>query len=987
MWLMPKTKGNFFNLVSVFAKLFFFSFLIFLIFAQPSFLQAQDSKNSDPFKIDKRIILAGTGSLNILRELNSVLPSIQAECSDEVDETTKEVISKGYFKHQIDKNEVYLEADKETGYSLGNGSVTISYSKKCPASLVAKAFKDVGVVKADFSFKAPKKIDGNKVRGSYEVKLKIPTKISFSKTVRGQWQGEITDNKVIGEVKLSVGVAGIGFDASIPFSANLAPTSTPTLIEFGLIQDKPELSILAPYSVELLADGEDKQEFTTKAEGKVQLINKKNDDLIDEIISGAPNISIKIKMDKFWITGLYLKPAWGLLNGANNKQLELITDEKGEAKFTYTTPEITDKHYEEAEITLRSQSSKTKSRNGPPAYIKLKKALGKIKGELVDFTGKKLSHEMKLTLRYPGNAPVKEKVVKVTLKKGQSKFEIPTTYVSKDYQLRIEPPDHLSDMIVPKEYNLLNYDVDLGVIVIGDVEQFEKATLNHVREFLKKAGLLSLAEDKLSLLRFTYDTEESYGPYYTHNDNKVHLPNKDVWLTPNSNDILEKTYHEIFHAVHADIAFDDPGWSVEIVEYLSKSLTGRGDRGKHKMWEENENKLGLDKTELAFNESISNFMAHLMMEELGMGFDKMKNSDSGLSGSTSRENFYLDGSMTDRNRDKVGEIVEGKIVGFLIDYYNDKNYSPAQKMQDFFITTRDFAGYSGFDNARDIQEWIVSKTIAAGREGDKAELKRLEFLMEKYNITPDENHTLHKIDLFSGQLNDNLSDALNQQGGDKAGELKDQQKALSTALDKAQTALANGDTKEANKQREKAQRASQAINNIVDKTNLTTPPDKSATHTIGDSSYKVGGGASYTINASGTMNVDSGQVTVDVAKGDVGAIETSDAQVRTRGTVYSVEKMGDKTIVKVAQGKVEILNRKSREIYLAREGEEIEVKGDKIILVRTFDPASAPEFKKSWQDYLSLRGVRSLVVPAGLGLVVIVLLTFFAKKFKKIKKK
>jgi len=163
--------------------------------------------------------------------------------------------------------------------------------------------------------------------------------------------------------------------------------------------------------------------------------------------------------------------------------------------------------------------------------------------------------------------------------------------------------------------------------------------------------------------------------------------------------------------------------------------------------------------------------------------------------------------------------------------------------------------------------------------------------------------------------------------------------------------------------------------NLGDKTDQDTspPPDNGRNHSIGGGNYHLHPNANYNFNAGGRVQIDSGKAIIQN-----GGTDTPQALIDHKGTRYSTEVIGDKTIVRVGEGEVEIYNRQSGKKYLAVAGEEIEVQGNDIHPTMTFDPKSDPDLKP---PFFSVKNLIFL----GAGLLIIGVLYLVFKKF--IKKK
>ena len=109
------------------------------------------------------------------------------------------------------------------------------------------------------------------------------------------------------------------------------------------------------------------------------------------------------------------------------------------------------------------------------------------------------------------------------------------------------------------------------------------------------------------------------------------------------------------------------------------------------------------------------------------------------------------------------------------------------------------------------------------------------------------------------------------------------------------------------------------------------------------------------------------------------AVNTHNSMNVGLGTLFSVETKGEKTIVKVAEGQVEIFNTNTWESYTAQPGEEVEVVGEEINKTALFDPKYDEDFQFGFLDWMYQY---FNLINAGIVLGVIVILLIVLKIIK-----
>jgi len=902
------------------------------------------------FKIGERVVNRADTSLKIENELSSLATGIREYCQDEIDPATGELISEGYFKYTIDKNTLKVEVDKETGYTIGEAHFSVSFSRKCPGLLGDSLLPKSGIVTGKLLFTGHKAERSNKIKGKYKFTADVPPKISS----KGTWSGEVSGDKVSGSFPITAGISKYKVTLDIPFSTNLSETTTDyQLIKFEVVESKKKkVNFLEPYKVELKAEGLDEYQFTVKVANEAKLLNvvPKPSQTIDIIEAGVENESIKVQKDEF-LPCCELSPRdleWGTIDNVTTT-LDLITDADGMARFTYKTPDIDEKKFKSGRVILQVLHKD----GNPSAYITLQPQMGVIKGKLVTLDGKNFPEDVKLILKDPKN-----KIEKTILKGGKGEFELETNVPENNYKLTIDPPTGVTGRMIDS----LPFNVDLGEIVIGSVEDYEKEVIRKTREFLKKSGISAFVNtSQLEDIEFVYDQvgEACSGAEACFKNGKIYLQSEKYWMEM-SNEHLETVYHEIFHGIHSFISYDDVNWAQKLIDQKNKYFFGLGTGGSHSMWEESKSTLWkLNNTELAFDEAISHFMANLMLKEqqqdyLGktmyQGFS-LFNMFGNTGRTAPREDYYQLASVDSNNVNKDGSITEGKIVGFLLDYYQFKGMSNGEIMQDFFITLRDYGGMNEKHSARDIRDWIVAKVRDARANNNEEDILHLYEMASIHNIVVPGYRGLTDYEMIfnpDGKRSVDFSllnarfDGLEKQ----LDAIEKNDKAVRDAVEKQKATAEHS--------------ADVDVGDInLDGVNITTDPDDPKDFNVGDTKYEVGGGSSFNINPAGGVNLKSGSVMVNN-----GPISTDKAVMTDAGTKYLVKIVDGKTVVRVGEGMVNIYNKESGKKYLAEAGEEVEIDGSEINGVMTFDPKTDDDFKTS---ILSLTNILLLV--GGLGIL------------------
>ena len=445
--------------------------------------------------------------------------------------------------------------------------------------------------------------------------------------------------------------------------------------------------------------------------------------------------------------------------------------------------------------------------------------------------------------------------------------------------------------------------IDLGNVVLGTLQDYEWEVKRDVLAIFDKSGMRELLGDFLDNLEFKYD--EKYEDHYE--SGVVYLSNQGYMTDANSPNWKETVYHEIIHGIHSHLG--EHSW------WYKRTKLG----GKHEVWEESQERL-------AFDESLSHFFARLVMLNKGIGYES---SDD-----------YSTKSVDSTNTDKSGNITEGKITAFLVDYYKyKKGLTPSQILGDIFNTMRSYGEIP--DGAgkptQTIAEWILTKLWMDPTD------YTLNALMDKHNIKLDaiENIDWGSFTIVKSDMNGRRTDAERKKD---PGENK-------------QT-TSSGQTK-----RYKVSKTKKVGKNIT---------------------YKATGETAYVIENNGQCELESGKIVVR----NGGAVNTKESRSIAVGTEYSVEALENKTIVKVSKGEVEVMNTKTWESYLAEAGEEVEVYGDEIELVSIFDPKAEPEFKRSFMDYFYEYFSWMNLIAAVVGLIVLIIVLIIAiVVIKKIRKK
>ncbi|MEA3355518.1 MAG: hypothetical protein U9Q63_03485 [Patescibacteria group bacterium] len=926
-------------------------------------VQAKDTRTAaeKAFKIGERVVNAAKTKVNIENELGSLAAGIRTVCKDEIEPATGKVISEGYFRYTIDKNTLRVEVDKETGYVIGEGGFSISFSRKCPGLIGDKLLPKSGTVNGTIKFTGKKTGEGNRVRGKYKLTtdlLKINSK--------GYWTGEVSDDKLSGNFPISVGVAKFKASLKVPFSTKLSGTKTEfDLIVFGVVEDdKKQVNVLKPYKVELKAEGKDEHEFTVMVANRAELHNTRTNEMIEFKDTGVENESITVKQTDFVLCCEVTKKEieWGTIDNLVTP-VELVTDGEGKATFKYKAPDIDEKKFKTGRVIMQALHKD----GNPRAYVTLEPQMGFISGKIVTLNGKSFPQDVKLILKDPHN-----KVETTVLKGGKGNFELETVIPENNYKLSIDPPSGVTGRVISN----LAFNVDLGEIVVGTVEDYEKEVIRKTREFLEASGISAyVSTDQLEKIEFVYDQVDSEcgDAVACYKDGKVYLQNKKFWGEL-SHEHLETIYHEIFHGIHSFIAYDEVNWAQELIDQKNRIFFGLGKGRPHGMWDESKTKLWkLNNSELAFDEAISHFMANLMLKEQGRDYlrkdlftgDSMFNLFGNTGGTADRDDFYQLKSVAPENVNKDGRITEGKIVGFLLDYYKFKGMSNGDIMQDFFITLRDYQQMNKKHAGRDVNDWIIAKIYDARKNNNQEEILHLYEMASLHNIV---------VPRYDGLGLTKWEFMFNPDGKRGVGlsmlyaDLKGKEKAEQEAKDKK--------IKEAiDKQKETAEHLAD-IQVEVDmeddgKVEITTEAGETKDYNVGKTKFKVKSGSSFKVNPAGGMILKSGSVMVKN-----GPVSTDKAVITDAGTKYLVSIVDGKTKVRVGEGRVDIYNKESGKKYLAEAGEEVEVDGGEIRGVMTFDPKTDEDFKTNLLSLINILLLLGGLVILGIGVKIV-------NKFKK----
>lgn len=878
----------------------FIAFLfLLLVFGIEHELKAKTTPQTpqEYYHINSRPVFQGQQAAKITA-IKSIVNAAKKQCKDVLDDDGK-VIEEGFFEYNFTTNYFAVEYDYESGYVIGDGKIVIHYKKKCPDSWTSKLFKNEGDVVMNISAKGRVRGKGAnaKAYGNINVDLSIPTLIPFKMRFTDAWAPPCYRDH-IGPFNISLNLEKFGLKTECPIHVKFNQVSSPDelkLIKFKILEEEPEVTFLPPARRALIANGQDKQTFTVHLKQKAILENEKNHDIIDDSYEGeleGIDFDLETTIDRL-DSPTPIKNLEGTYQG-----LPLKTNSQGKASFIYTAPRVEDKKFTGAIVNFIAQSSQ----GDVELSIDLKPMLGEIKGRLVDINGKVFKAlDVKASLKYPSMTVVQyppwfRKVptsLRQEIKAGQSDFVFnPVIPAEKGYALSLGVP--LGQGYIPRNYQNLPSIIDLGNIIIARPEDYEKQAMDEVKKMLRKAGISDLVGDVLDNIRFEYT--ETRGPEYK--DGVIYLPNKENFWRDANTESMETFYHELFHPIHSRLAELD--W-LHTAVHLG---------GEHKMWEESSEYV-------AFDEAISHFFGRLMMLNQNIGF---------------RPEDYSKISVSEGIADKNGNLVEGKITAFLVDYYKYSGLKPGEILKDFFSSMKTYRKLAkpGGDMGHctyTIAEWIMTKLY------EDPTNYRINALLEKHKIDLDTMANLTTFDLLK--------------------------KSYENKRDKL----------EGNKPKEK-----QTTKTGENKRHKTSPYGK------------VGKNTTHKIKPRSTYHFVSGRAQLAEGKIEVrngGAVDTTQAMVTDISTVYSVEALMNKTIVKVAQGKVEIMNRQTKEIYLAERGEKVEIYGDKIVTAAIFNPKTDPDFKRDLLDYFyEYFNWVNLMIGGG-GLLVLIIIFLVIKKKRK----
>jgi len=851
----------------------------------------KDKTPEEYYHIKDRIVRGGEKAFNIGGLIGSISSIARKHCKDELDEEGN-VVEEGYFRYHTTTNHFRVEVDDESGYARGKGRVVIHYEKKCPGYFPAKAFKNSGNIVAEISAKG--KVGGNGIiNGTAWISIKVPTRIGFSMNFTDSWTAKYTQS-FIGPSMFSVDINRFDVHADFPITIPASVIQSPQLIDFEIENKEAKPTILGLDKEEMTADGEDSQTITVAMEQKAILKNSKNGDVIDDSYEGGvkdEEFVIQTRIEPETIGGKkseYKHHEKLTDNSCDN--LVLITNKEGKASFVYTPPKIEDEEFLGAIVRFRAVHDKAR----PETKIKVNPLSGKIEGRLVNINGRKFGSEVKTRLRYPSG--VNEGPEDKTINANEGEFSFETKSPLRGYKLVFAPR---CEGCKRRIYYNLPYIIDLGNVLLGTIDDYEESAIRDIKNLFKGSGMEELLGNFLDNISFNYEGE---GPYYT--GNTVYLPDESFMMDANDPQTTETVYHEIFHGIHSKLA--EHGW---IHTHFKLG-------GEHKLWEESSERV-------AWDEALSHFFPRLLMMSKGIGYESSGD--------------YSQRSIDSDNIDDNGNLVEGKVTAFLVDYYKYKDYTPQQILGDLYHTLR---SYQDIDvalhkerPAETVTEWILTKLYMDPTD------YTINALMNKHNISLEtvENIDWGKVTIVKSEING---------------------------------------------RRTKAER-----NKVIKEKGRTVPSGKSEVKKVSagkqkpgkNTVYKAKQNTTYAIENNGQCELDKGTV---VARNG-GAVNTQEARVLPQGTVYSVTALDGKTIVKVAKGEVEVFNTNTWEAYTAEAGEEVEVYGDKIDSVAFFDPNADPEFKKTFKDYFyEYFSWINLIIVLG-GIIVLIIVLVIIKKIVK----
>ncbi len=871
-----------------------FSLGFFNINTEAKFVK--DQTPEEYYHIKDRVVRGGEEAFNISSLIGSIASVARKHCKDEVDEEGN-VIEEGYFRYHATTNYFRVEVDDESGYALGKGKVVIHYEKKCPGYFPAKAFKNSGDIVANISAKGKVGSDGM-IHGTAWISIKIPTRIGFSVSFTDSWNAKYTQS-FMGPSTFSVNINRFNIYADFPITIPSGIVQSPQLIGFEIEKQEAKPTILGLDNQEMIANGEDSQTITVAMEQKAILKNSKNGDTIDKSYEGGvmdEEFVIQTKVNQAQVgdkKGEYKHPEKLVNSACDNTSCDavvLTTNKEGKASFVYSPPKIEDKEFLGATVIIQAIHDKGR----PQAKIKVNPLAGIIEGQLVNINGRKFGSDVRVRLRYPQGVEGGPEDTTIAANKGNFSFE--TKSPLRGYQLIFVPR---CEGCKQRIYGNLPYIIDLGNVLLGTIDDYEQGVINDIQNLFKGSGMEELLGDFLGDISFNYEGE---GPYYA--GETIYLPNENFMMDANDPQTMETVYHEIFHGIHSKLA--EHGW---IHTHFKLG-------GEHQMWEESSERV-------AWDEALSHFFPRLLMISKGIGYESAED--------------YSQRSIDSDNINDNGNLVEGKITGFLVDYYKYKNYTPQQILGDLYHTLR---SYQDIDvvlhkerPAQTITEWILTKLYMDPTD------YTVNALMNKHNIALDtvENIDWGKMTIVKSEINGRRTKA-------------ERERAI--------------------KEKEQTVDSGKTERHTVDKKGA-------GKNTI----YEAKENTTYAVEDNGQCELDKGTV---VARNG-GAVNTEQARTLPKGTVYSVTALDEKTIIKVAKGEVIVMNTNNWESYIAEAGEEVEVYEDKIESVAYFDPKVDPDFERSFMDYVyEYFSWINLLILAG-GIIVLIIILIIIKKI--IKKK
>ncbi|MFW6149410.1 MAG: hypothetical protein ACOC6D_06100 [Atribacterota bacterium] len=854
----------------------------------------EDKTPEEYYHIKDRIVRGGEKAINIGGLIGSIASIARKHCKDELDEDGN-VVEEGYFRYHATTNYFRVEVDDQSGYARGKGRVVIHYEKKCPGYLPAKAFKNSGNIVAEISAKG--KVGGNGIiNGTAWINIKVPTRIGFSMNFTDSWTAQYTQS-FIGPSKFSVDINRFDVHADFPITVPAGIVESPQLIGFEIEKQEAKPTILGLDKPEMIADGEDSQTITVAMEQKAILKNSNNGDTIDDSYEGGvkdEEFVIQTRVKPAEIGGKkseykhHEKLVESACDNSSCDSVVLTTNKQGRASFVYTPPKIEDKEFLGATVIIQAIHDQAR----PEAKIQIDPVSGLIEGELVNINGRRFDSEVKARLVYPSG--VNEKPEDKTIKANKGDFSFETKSPLRGYKLILAPK---CEGCKRRTYVNLPYIIDLGDVLLGTIDDYEQGVKNDIKNLFKGSGMEELLGDFLNGISFNYDGE---GPYYS--GETVYLPSENFMMDANDPQTMETVYHEIFHGIHSKLA--EHGW---IHTHFKLG-------GEHQIWEESSERV-------AWDEALSHFFPRLLMMSKGIGYESED---------------YSKRSIDSDNINDNGNLVEGKVTGFLVDYYKYKNYSPQQILGDLYHTLRSYQDIDVILHkerpAQTIAEWILTKLYMDPTD------YTINALMNKHNIALDtvENIDWGKMTIVKSEMKGRRAKA-------------EREKAIK---EKAKT-VSSGETKR----------------HTVDKKGVGK-----------NTTYKAKQNTTYVVENNGQCELDRGTV---VARNG-GAVNTQEARVLPQGTVYSVTALDDKTVIKAAKGEVIVMNTSTWKSYIAEAGEEVEVYEDKIEPVAYFDPKADPDFERNFMDFVyEYFSWMNLLILVGAIVILIVILIIIKKIIKK----